>query len=214
MINATQRIQSVSTTSYIGEKEAEVPLGMRATISCAHYGKPGHTARECWTAHPELKSEGRNKMKCFGCQKVGHLKWNCPERGSRNRQNKISYNTTNIDDFFCYVFLPRTTPPTYQKHTSIIGILKGNSLHTTTVSQHYRNTKVRKMDRSTTEKKGKGKNDTTKYNCPHGKRKTYCELCGGNGLCEHKTNKYTCAKCKDSDICEHNVRKYECTEGC
>ncbi len=89
----------VSTTSYIGEKEEEVPLGMRATISCAHCGKPGHTARECWTAHPELNPEGRNKMKCFGCQKVGHLKRDCPERGSRNRQNKISYNTTNIDDY-------------------------------------------------------------------------------------------------------------------
>ncbi len=37
-------------------------MGMRTTISCAHCGKPGHTARECWIAHPELKPEGRNKM--------------------------------------------------------------------------------------------------------------------------------------------------------
>ncbi len=56
--------------------------------------------------------------------------------------------------------------------------------------------------------------DYTKYHCPHGKRKTYCELCGGNGLCGHKTDKYTCAQCKDGYICEHSVRKYECTEGC
>ncbi len=70
------------------------------------------------------------------------------------------------------------------------------------------------MDRSTTEKKGKGKKDITKYNCPHGKRKTYCELCGGNGLCEHKKQKCTCAKCKDGYICKHGKAKYECTEGC
>eukprot|EP01084_Bolivina_argentea_P194663 334032_1 len=87
-------------------------------------------------------------------------------------------------------------------------------LHTTTVSQQYRNTKVRKMDRSTTEKKGKGKKVYIRKKCPHGKEERFCVPCGGNSLCEHKTNKLTCAQCKDSYICEHNVRKCECTEGC
>ncbi len=49
-----------------------------------------------------------------------------------------------------------------KKNTSIKRDLKREFLHTTTVSQQYRNTKVRKMDRSTTEKvqqrrRGRGK---------------------------------------------------------
>ncbi len=99
-----------------------------------------------------------------------------------------------------------------QKNTSIKGILKGNSLHSTTVSQQYRNTKVRKMDCSTTEKKGKGKKDTTKYNCPHGMRKTYCELCGGNGLCEHKKSKYDCAQYNKGKE-KRDYTQYKCPYG-
>ncbi len=32
--------------------------------------------------------------------------------------------------------------------------------------------------------KAKRKRDWTKYNCPHGKQKCMCALCGGNALCK------------------------------
>ncbi len=94
------------------------------------------------------------------------------------------------------------------------------------------------MDRSTTEKKGKGKTDTTKYNCPHCKKKQFCVPCNGGGLCEHKKQKCTCAQCSKGKgkrdwtkyycphdkkktlcvlcngkgICEHKKRKYDCAD--
>ncbi len=68
------------------------------------------------------------------------------------------------------------------------------------------------MDRSTTEKKGKGKKDTTKYHCPDGKLKTFCDLCGGNSLCEHKANKYCCAKCNKGERIR-GWTKYNCPHG-
>ncbi len=73
--------------------------------------------------------------------------------------------------------------------------LKREFLHSTTVSQQYRNTKVRKMmDCGATDiGKGKGKKNWTKYPCPHGKKKYFCELCNGKGLCEHKKSKYNSA---------------------
>ncbi|MCP4270092.1 MAG: hypothetical protein GY777_31710 [Candidatus Brocadiaceae bacterium] len=49
------------------------------------------------------------------------------------------------------------------------------------------------MDRSTTEKKGKGKK--ARKLCPHGMNETFCIPCDGNGLCVHETSKYTCGKC-------------------
>ncbi len=68
------------------------------------------------------------------------------------------------------------------------------------------------MDCGTTEKKEKGKRDTTKYHCPHGMNKSFCIPCGRNGICVHKRNKYTCKECKGSDICAYGKQKYFCGE--
>ncbi len=83
------------------------------------------------------------------------------------------------------------------------------------MSQQYRNTKARKMDRGTTEMKGKR---DYMYHCPHGKKTQFCELCGGSGLCEHKTSKYSCTQCNKGKRkrdwtkynCEHGKRKIYC----
>ncbi len=115
--------------------------------------------------------------------------------------------------------------------------LKREFLHSTTVLQQYRNPKVRKMDRGTTDiGKGKRKRDWTKSYCPHGKKMSFCVPCGGAGICEHKANKYTCTEsngsatdytkyhcphgkkksfcmpCGGNGICVHQKRKYTCKE--
>ncbi len=47
---------------------------------------------------------------------------------------------------------------------------------------------------------GKGKKDTTKSHCPHGKKKSFCEICGGNSLCEHKKQKCFCVLCNGGGL--------------
>ncbi len=38
-------------------------------------------------------------------------------------------------------------------------------------------------------RKGKRKMDYTKSYCPHGKNKSFCIPCGGNGICERNIRK-------------------------
>ncbi len=66
----------VSATSFMKKEaeSAEPALGMRATVACRHCGKAGYSANEYWTAHPEKKPTSRKKIRCFGCNGVGHLR--------------------------------------------------------------------------------------------------------------------------------------------
>ncbi len=61
-------------------EKGEKPLGMRAVTTCGHCGKTGHSASECWTAHPEKRPGGRTNSKCYRCNKIGHLVRNCPKK--------------------------------------------------------------------------------------------------------------------------------------
>jgi len=38
----------------------------------------------------------------------------------------------------------------------------------------------------------KNKINIEKNKCEHGKRKSRCKDCGGNGICEHNRDKYSC----------------------
>ncbi len=53
-------------------------VGMRAAALCEHCGAAGHSVNECWTAHPELRPNGKRNRRCFRCNKAGHLVRNCP----------------------------------------------------------------------------------------------------------------------------------------
>ncbi len=67
------------------------------------------------------------------------------------------------------------------------------------------------MDRGTADiGKGKRKMNYTKSHCPHGKQKSFCIPCGGNGTCEHKANKYTCTECDGSAVCKNGSLGYYC----
>ncbi len=87
----------VSATSYMDEgiEGPEHALGMHVTTTCRYCGKAGHTARECWTAHPELKPTKRSRVRCFTCQKTGHLKRDCPEVASRKNKD----NVENVSEY-------------------------------------------------------------------------------------------------------------------
>ncbi len=84
----------ISATSYMKEdvQKTEPVLGMRATTTCAECGKPGHSAHECWVAHPEKKpAVGKMKTRCFKYNRVGHLKRECPELVGKDTVNNKSY---------------------------------------------------------------------------------------------------------------------------
>ena len=46
-----------------------------------------------------------------------------------------------------------------------------------------------------------------KTGCPHGKRKTRCNECGGKSICEHGSQKFRCKECGEKSICEHRRHK-------
>jgi len=48
--------------------------------------------------------------------------------------------------------------------------------------------------------------------CVHGKRKSYCTICGGSQICVHNKQKHRCIDCKGSAICMHNKIKYGCKQ--
>ena len=50
----------------------------------------------------------------------------------------------------------------------------------------------------------------SKYNCEHGKRKSFCKECGGSQICEHGKQKSICKECGGSQICEHGKLKSYC----
>ncbi len=67
-------------------------LQMCTTTAFTHCGKVEHTVRECWMAHLEMKLTGQSRVKFFGCQKIGHLKRDCPEKSlSQSKNNNTDY---------------------------------------------------------------------------------------------------------------------------
>lgn len=48
--------------------------------------------------------------------------------------------------------------------------------------------------------------------CEHGKNKSLCQECGGNGLCIHLKPKAYCKECGGVAFCHHGVRKYRCVD--
>ncbi len=142
----------VSATSYMQEEavKGEPTLGLRATTTCAHCGKAGHSIHECWTAHPEMKPAGRNRVKCFGCNKTGHLKRDCPEKSVR--KSVLNNNTESFTDYSkplwrkrkhqnpivdsgCTLHLTsdkgRLTSPTTATHSPLIRQADGTTLRAT-----------------------------------------------------------------------------------
>ncbi len=67
--------------------EGSHALGMRAATMCKYCGKAGHSANECWTAHPEMKPAGRNKMRCFRLPEIVR------------RKSTLNNNTDPIVDY-------------------------------------------------------------------------------------------------------------------
>ena len=56
------------------------------------------------------------------------------------------------------------------------------------------------------------KQKSRKQICEHGKRKSYCLLCGGSELCIHKKRKARCKECNGSEYCSHGKIKYICRD--
>ena len=46
--------------------------------------------------------------------------------------------------------------------------------------------------------------------CEHGRQRSQCVECGGNGICVHKRIRSRCADCGGSGVCEHGRRRYRC----
>ena len=53
-----------------------------------------------------------------------------------------------------------------------------------------------------------------KMRCIHNKRKTYCNQCGGGGLCEHKKRRNSCSVCSPGTRtkCPHGKFKWNCDD--
>ena len=54
--------------------------------------------------------------------------------------------------------------------------------------------------------------ENEKYKCPHGKRKSECQECGGIGLCEHRKRRSQCKECEGASICIHKIVRSQCKE--
>ena len=48
--------------------------------------------------------------------------------------------------------------------------------------------------------------------CPHGKQKSLCKECGGNGICHHGKQRYICKACGGNGICHHGRQKSQCID--
>ena len=48
--------------------------------------------------------------------------------------------------------------------------------------------------------------------CPHGKRRSRCQECGGASICEHGRQRSQCKECGGSQICEHDRQRPQCKE--
>lgn len=48
--------------------------------------------------------------------------------------------------------------------------------------------------------------------CPHNKKKSRCQYCGGASLCVHNREKSKCKQCGGSEVCEHNNINSTCKE--
>ena len=55
-------------------------------------------------------------------------------------------------------------------------------------------------------------NKNKEMDCPHGKKRDRCKLCGGMGMCVHGRLKSECKDCGGSGICIHGRRKVTCKE--
>jgi hypothetical protein len=54
------------------------------------------------------------------------------------------------------------------------------------------------------------RNTREKTKCIHNKRKYFCYLCGGTGLCIHLLPRSTCSQCADKSKCIHDKLKRIC----
>ena len=54
------------------------------------------------------------------------------------------------------------------------------------------------------------KKSRNKTKCIHGRRKSVCKDCCGDGICIHSRQKYQCIDCGGVGICIHNIYKRRC----
>ena len=48
--------------------------------------------------------------------------------------------------------------------------------------------------------------------CPHGRQRSQCGDCGGQGVCAHNRVRTMCVKCGGRGICHHGRQRYSCRE--